>query len=124
MSSTSIRPISPQSPQLAASPRIPEAAGPVTEDGTGAAYPAVQVPRVVIPPRERQDPADLPASCARCDGVPHEVTAPLQAVMRRAGPAEPGCWRCPAIPADVLQPPRPPRPKPQGGPPRPTRTPP
>ncbi len=104
MSSTSIRPISPQSPQLAASPRIPEAAGPMTEDGTGAAYPAVQVPRVVIPPRERQDPADLPASCARCDGVPHEVTAPLQAVMRRAGLAEQGCWRCTAIPADVLQP--------------------
>ena len=104
MSAAPVRPISPQSPQLAASPRIPEAAGPMTEDGTGAAYPAAQVPRVVIPAREREDPASLPASCARCDGVPHEVLRPLQEVLRRAGLAEPGCWRCQGIPAQVLQP--------------------
>jgi hypothetical protein len=76
----------------------------MTEDGTGAAYPAVQVPRVVIPPRERQDPASVPSSCARCDAVPNEVIAPLREVLRRAGLQAPGCWRCQGIPAQVLQP--------------------
>jgi hypothetical protein len=76
----------------------------MTEDGAGAAYPAAQVPRVVIPPRERQDPASVPASCARCEAVPNEVIAPLREVMRRAGLQAPGCWRCRAIPTEVLIP--------------------
>jgi hypothetical protein len=61
----------------------------MTEDGAGGAYPATELPRVVIP--RRRDPeeraADLAAfdgQCRHCAGIPIQALAAMQAALATA----------------------------------------
>jgi hypothetical protein len=61
----------------------------MTEDGAGGAYPATQLPRVVISNlRDReeraQELADYDGQCAHCQGIPLQALHAMQAALARA----------------------------------------
>jgi hypothetical protein len=79
----------PASPQAQLDPGLPESAGPMTEDGAGGAYPATQLPRVVISntrdPEERaQELASYDGQCRHCKGIPIQALAAMQAALATA----------------------------------------